>query len=367
MAHALPFLVSSSSTSLAAQFPKATPKDVLPPDQVIESFRKQFKITTKLQGIHAMVGHCLDLGSGAPQALDQAVLAEVQGRAQEVRLVANMILQLYRETYAPMALQLYEVAHRAGDDAASVSMATLLLLGAPGVPKRSEEAESLLKSLSRKGHPAAQANLATHLIQQERELHSAIQLLELSGRGGFSASYAELARLYKKGLGVEQSDKEAMRYFTLAAEKGHGPSQFLLANALFNGTDGQTVDKPKAVHYYEEASKQGLPEAQFNLSQCYLTGQGVRSVDVDRGQAYLSMAASQGFPMALLNLGKMHMEGSHGIPKDLAKAKTCFHQVLSSHRGDIWSVHAKALLDRLENEEARTPLPVPSPPGCVIL
>ncbi|RKP12755.1 hypothetical protein BJ684DRAFT_20718 [Piptocephalis cylindrospora] len=353
-------LLQYFSTSPVTQRPALTSKAILPSDPVIESFRKQFQLKTPVKGIHAMVTHCLELGSGQTQAFDQNVLTACNARVHEIRLVANMILQLYRDTHAPVAQQLYGVAHRAKDDAASVSLATLLLTGAPGVPKNTKEGEASLRSLSRKGHPAAQANLATYLIQENRELKSAVELLELSGRGGFGASYAELARMYKKGMGVEKNEEKSIQYFTLAADMGHGPSQFLLGNALFNGTDGKKVNKAKAVHYYEEAAKQGLPEAQFNLGQCYLTGQGVRAVDLDRAHAYWSMSASQGFPIALLNLGKMHMEG-RGVPKDLEKARECFSQVLSPGKQDVWSVHAKALLQQLEASEAKSSKPPPPP------
>ncbi|WP_370439345.1 tetratricopeptide repeat protein [Microvirga sp. TS319] len=53
----------------------------------------------------------------------------------------------------------------------------------------------------------------------------------------FSDSNAQynLARLYMEGTGVSRDVRQAARWFNLAAEKGHSPSQALLGHMLMNG------------------------------------------------------------------------------------------------------------------------------------
>jgi TPR repeat protein len=53
----------------------------------------------------------------------------------------------------------------------------------------------------------------------------------------FSDSNAQynLARLYMEGTGVKRDARQAARWFNLAAEKGHHPSQALLGHLLMNG------------------------------------------------------------------------------------------------------------------------------------
>jgi TPR repeat protein len=53
----------------------------------------------------------------------------------------------------------------------------------------------------------------------------------------FSDSNAQynLARLYMEGTGVSRNARQAARWFNLAAEKGHHPSQALLGHMLING------------------------------------------------------------------------------------------------------------------------------------
>jgi TPR repeat protein len=52
--------------------------------------------------------------------------------------------------------------------------------------------------------------------------------------GDSNAQY-NLARLYLDGAGVQQDARQAARWLTLAAEKGHGPSQALLGHLLVTG------------------------------------------------------------------------------------------------------------------------------------
>ena len=61
----------------------------------------------------------------------------------------------------------------------------------------------------------------------------------------FSDSNAQysLARLYLDGTGVDKDARLAARWFNLAAEKGHYPSQALLGHLL---TNGQGVPRQRA-------------------------------------------------------------------------------------------------------------------------
>lgn len=55
--------------------------------------------------------------------------------------------------------------------------------------------------------------------------------------GDANAQY-NLARMYLDGSGVDKDPRQAARWFRLAAEKGHAPSQALLGHLLFTGPEG---------------------------------------------------------------------------------------------------------------------------------
>lgn len=89
---------------------------------------------------------------------------------------------------------------------------------------------------------------------------AARELRELASNGEPRAQY-DLGLLYDKGQGVPQNDREALKWYTLAA-------------------------------------KQGEPRAQYNLGLMYANGQGVQP-DLVTAYYWISLAAAQGNQNAL--------------------------------------------------------------------
>lgn len=71
---------------------------------------------------------------------------------------------------------------------------------------------------------------------------------------------AALAELHRKGTGVLQNFKEALRLNLSAAESGHAPAQFNLALAYANGV-GTFRDPVKAHMWFNIAAANGYPNA----------------------------------------------------------------------------------------------------------
>ncbi len=157
--------------------------------------------------------------------------------------------------------------------------------------------------------------------------------------------------MYKKGAGVLQSDKTAVKWYNLAAEKGNANAQFFLGGmhslghgvpqnviyawmwtniAAANGykntdiaktrellskliTEEQITNAEALAHAYLTANKGGA-EAQHNLGVMYADGMGVPQ-DSMAAAKWFTLAAEQGHASAQFNLGGMYGLGK-GIPKD---------------------------------------------------
>ena len=102
-------------------------------------------------------------------------------------------------------------------------------------------------------------------------------LVELANQGNMQAQY-QLGVLYLRGQEVERNVFEAIRWFHMAAEKGHLKAQFSLGRAY---ATGNAVDQ--AVIWYTKAAERGHPMAQNNLGRMYARGTGVEK---DYVQAY---------------------------------------------------------------------------------
>ena len=127
------------------------------------------------------------------------------------------------------------------------------------------------------------------------------------------------SRLYVDiGVGL---NREAARYFKMAADQGYAKAQFGYGCMLFNGR-GVPCDCREAARYFKMAADQGHPEGMFNYGCVLFRGDGV---DLDRREAarYFKMAAYQGLAEGQFNYGCVLFHGE-GVPRDCSEAARCF-------------------------------------------
>ena len=103
--------------------------------------------------------------------------------------------------------------------------------------------------------------------------------------------------------GVAKDEKEAVKWYTKAAEQGDAVGQRLLGWCYLNGT-GVAKDEKEAVKWFTKSAEQGDAEAQYNLGMCYDLGKGVTQ---DRKEAvkWLTKSAKQKDAIAKEELEKL--------------------------------------------------------------
>jgi len=102
-----------------------------------------------------------------------------------------------------------------------------------------------------------------------------------------------LGAAYAQGKGVQQDDKEAVKWYRLAAEQGHAEAQGRLGLCYERGK-GVPQDYEEAVKWYLLAAEQGDEIAQYGLGLCYALGQGGVPQDYVQAYAWCNIAAAQG-------------------------------------------------------------------------
>jgi uncharacterized protein len=114
---------------------------------------------------------------------------------------------------------------------------------------------------------------------------------------------------YDIGRGVPQDDKEAVKWYRLAADQGHALGQANLGTMYDKGR-GVPQDDKEAVKWYRLAADQGNVLAQTNLGLMYDKGRGV-SQDYIKASEWYMFAANQGQADAQNNLGAIFVEVVH--------------------------------------------------------
>jgi hypothetical protein len=98
--------------------------------------------------------------------------------------------------------------------------------------------------------------------------------------------------MYKKGLGVPQDYKTAVKWYTLAAKQGFANAQSNLGLMYDQGL-GVPQDYEIALKWYTLAAEQGNASAQYNLGVLYGKGHGVLQDNV-HAHMWWNIAASNG-------------------------------------------------------------------------
>ena len=117
----------------------------------------------------------------------------------------------------------------------------------------------------------------------------------------------KLGVMFVKAYGVQQNYKEAIKYFTKAAEQGNADAQYNLGQIYRNG-HGSSKDYLIAAKWYRKAAEQGHIKAQRIMGYLYEFGYGVTQSYVEAIKWYRK-AAEQGNADAQINLGNMYYIG----------------------------------------------------------
>jgi len=143
---------------------------------------------------------------------------------------------------------------------------------------------------------------------------------------GDAWSQAMLGALYSHE-GVLQDYKEAVKWYTKAAEQGNYSSQFSLG-LMYNDGTGVPQDYKEAVKWYTKAAEQGLDGAQFFLGLMYVKGEGVLK-DYVMAHMYWNIAAVSGHKDAIYNRGIVEKKMT---PSQLEKAQDLAREWMQTHQ-----------------------------------
>jgi len=136
---------------------------------------------------------------------------------------------------------------------------------------------------------------------------------------------------YRKGKAFEEKKNyvEAMRWYRMAADRGHALAQIGVGGLYAEG-QGVPQDYTEALRWYRMAADHGNSVAQNNVGFFYLSGLGV-SQDYPEGLRWLHKAADQGNGTAQVSIGMAYLKGM-GVPQNRTEAILWFHK--AADKGD---------------------------------
>ncbi|MDY0195559.1 MAG: tetratricopeptide repeat protein [Sulfurovaceae bacterium] len=166
----------------------------------------------------------------------------------------------------------------------------------------------------------------------------------LAKNGDPKAQY-NIALMSLSGKGTNVSHKEAISWYTKAADQNHAPSQYSLGYMYQKQAKTKPLLINQAKYWYTQAMTNGVKEAYTNMAFLYYTGYGKDiPKDIPKAITLLSKAASMGDANAQLNLAIIY-GWKNDVPNDKQKTYKYLKQALSCGKSE-----ASAYLDVLCKE-----------------
>jgi len=148
-------------------------------------------------------------------------------------------------------------------------------------------------------------------------------------QNGIAVSQANLAKIFRDGLGAPRDYAVAVGWCRKAAEQGNARAQTNLGSVYSNG-HGVAKDDVIAVDWYRKAAELGYAIAQFCLAVRYANGRGVEK-DYALAAEWCRKAAEQGYAKAQYDLAERDEKGC-GVEKDDALAVEWYRR--AAEQGD---------------------------------
>jgi localization factor PodJL len=108
---------------------------------------------------------------------------------------------------------------------------------------------------------------------------------------GHAPSQYRLANFYEKGSGVARNLDTAKKWYQLAAEQGNASAMHNLA--VLYATAGAAPDFDSAARWFESAAELGVRDSQVNLAILYARGDGVTR-NLEESYKWFAIAANEG-------------------------------------------------------------------------
>lgn len=153
-------------------------------------------------------------------------------------------------------------------------------------------------------------------INAGQDMLSFEQVIQKANDGDVTAQVAAGVVLFSGDM-VNKDLDQAIKWFSLAAEKNNDIALFYLGKIYFTG-DGVPKDEIRAAKLIASSAKQGNENAKLLLATMYHWGKGVAQDYSAAKSLYLELAGKGNYA-AQLNLGIMYYAG-HGFIQDRAYA-----------------------------------------------
>ena len=280
------------------------------PDQGFDLIKKSAEQGQAL-GIYELA-RCYFNGVGTKKNYDEGLrwaksFAKIRKKPRHMRTVGDLILPHNKKE----ALKWYKKAGEEGGPETHFKLAYLYIYG-PVVKQDLKKAAEWLKKAEKTNDPELLLKIArirlsiiTNGLTNEKKIEEKIKIgkeyldaLKKSSKYGNAKAMYMLARAMEIGSGwfIKEDQKEAMKWYKLASDKGHSEARKEMGFYLYDGKikDG---DRKEGLRLVSLAAEQGDKRAQLTLADGYAFGHsGLLEINTEKAFFWAKKAVKEKDP-----------------------------------------------------------------------
>jgi TPR repeat protein len=163
-------------------------------------------------------------------------------------------------------------------------------------------------------------------IGVEQDDAKALRWFQRAAELGNKQAQIKIARTYTYGEGVPKDYKKAAKWVALVAKDGADWAQYTYGVFLEQGHLGKP-DLVQAAHWYQQAANQGNADAQNNLGTFFRRGKGGFKKNYNEAATLFISAMNGGNSLGTANLARLHRYGQ-GVKKDPSRAAELYGEAI---------------------------------------
>jgi TPR repeat protein len=183
------------------------------------------------------------------------------------------------------------------------------------VEQNVEKGLEYLQKSYESGSPHAAAVLGDHFLYCTDESGNAFQYYQYAAERDYITEGVGLC--YQFGIGVESSDSEAFKYFSIAAGRNFSAAKYRLG-ICYKYEVGTAKNLSEAYKWMLQAAEENNRNAKYEIAMMLLDGDGV-AMNLEKGVEWLRKAADDEHGDAQLELGNCYLTG-RGVDEDEIQA-----------------------------------------------
>jgi TPR repeat protein len=235
-----------------------------------------------------------------------------------------------------------------GDSDCQVELGLLYVTG-EGVSVDLARAAHWLERAANANNTRGMCGLAQLLRKNGRAAEAAEWFAKASDNGDVASTF-EIARMCEHGEGTRNAESLSLKFYRLAAERGHSGAIARLGRAYEQGELGVARSRELALSLYRTASERGDPGAMYRYGKALQYERGVRRNAAEAVRLF-RLAAERRYAPARARLGMMAVAGdAPGVQCDPTLGKVMINAAIAQGYGK-----AHRYLGRIADQGIRCP------------